>query len=119
MPTITEINNATSASLASRAAEIAAAPKSAPKPARKPARKPAPAVVVPPKSTRRALTPKERAARPVTATIAEYVKWLEKELGAATFAKLTKRELAGISITLYGAYQVSPERKAVRDGRPA
>jgi hypothetical protein len=117
MPTITEINNATSASLASRAAEIAAAPKSAPKSApKKPAPRPA---VVGYRATRRALTPKERAARPVTATIAEYVKWLEKELGAATFAKLTKRELAGISITLYGAYQVSPERKAVRDGRPA
>jgi hypothetical protein len=28
-----------------------------------------------------------------------------------------QKRAAGISITLYGAYQISPERKAARDGK--
>lgn len=66
--------------------------------------------------TRRALTPAERAERPLTATITEYVKWLRssKGIGEAKFAKLSRSDLAGYAITLYGPYQVSDDRKADR-----
>lgn len=74
--------------------------------AAKPAPKPEPKV-------RKALTPKERAAKPVTATIAGYVEWLDREVFGGKMTKAQK-EAAGISITLYGAYQSSPDRKAAR-----
>jgi hypothetical protein len=130
--TVTEINAATDASLSARTAETA---KAAPKPR---AAKAAPAkaaakpvvtkaaatkpVVAKPvaaaKATpapRKAATPRERAAKPVTATIAAYVAWLERELGRKFTAE--QRQLAGISITLYGSYQTSPERRAARSAK--
>jgi hypothetical protein len=114
---ITEINEATEASIAGRTAAIAAAPK--PKTAAKPkaAPKPAPKAETPkPKATptpRKALTPRERAAKPVTATIAAYVTWLDKTVYGSKMTTAQK-SAAGISITLYGAFQSSPERKAAR-----
>jgi hypothetical protein len=109
--TATELNAQTDAALAARTAEVAK-PKAA-----KPAAKAAPKAAKPaPKATptpRKALTPRERAAKPVTATIASYVEWLDKTVfgGKMTVAQ---KSAAGISITLYGAYQTSPERKAAR-----
>lgn len=91
---------------AKTAAKVPAPAKPPAKPAAKPAAKPVP-------TGRKALTPKERASRPVTATIAAYVGWLNKEVYGG---KLTKREqeIAGYAITLYGSYQVSPERRRAR-----
>ena len=113
--TAAEINAKTDASLASRNAQSANPPKPASKAAAKPAAaKPAPAKVAP-KATpapRKALTPRERAAKPVTQTIQDYVAWLERELGQKFTEK--DRKLAGVAITLYGAYQTSPERRAAR-----
>lgn len=62
---------------------------------------------------RKAATPKERAAKPVTVNIAAYVEWLNAEVFDGKLTEPMKRA-AGISITLYGAYQSSPERKAAR-----
>jgi hypothetical protein len=121
--TIAAANVQTEKALTGRAAQITAAaatPKTAAKrrgplsktaevPAPRPAVRPAPRTPV----TRRALTPKERAARPVTATIASYVEWLNREVFGGKMTK-AQIEAAGISITLYGAYQVSAERKAAR-----
>lgn len=114
--TAAELNAQTDASLATRTRQAATPPKTAPKaaangkaPAKAAPAKPAPKATPAP---RKALTPKERAAKPVTATIAEYVAWLEKNVTGKLTAE--QRHLAGISITLYGAYQVSPERKAAR-----
>ena len=87
-----------------------AKPKPAPKAAAKRDGNNTPAPTV-----RKAMTPKERAAKPVTATIAAYVEWLDKNhiLGPKPMTAEQKR-VAGISITLYGAYQTSPERRAAR-----
>jgi hypothetical protein len=130
--TVTEINAATDASLTARTAETAkAAPKTraaktapakatvtkpvAAKPAiTKAAAKPVATAKATP-APRKAATPRERAAKPVTATIAGYVEWLEKELGRKFTAE--QRQLAGISITLYGSYQTSPERRAARSAK--
>jgi hypothetical protein len=106
--TVSAENAKTDASVAARTAAIAAAPvKTAPKPSApkrpaKPKNEPTPAV----------LKARARAAAPVTATIASYVSWLE----ANVLGKMTaeQKSLAGISITLYGAYQASPERRAAR-----
>jgi len=114
--TISELNDATDASLASRTetkpVPVKRAPrKASPKAAAKP-KAPAKAAV-PVKSARKARTPSERAALPVTATIASYVEWLNREVYGG---KMTgpQKSLAGVSITLYGAYQISPERRAAR-----
>jgi hypothetical protein len=92
-----------------------------------PARTPAPPVKAP--TGRKALTPAERAARPVTTTIAAYVAYLGATIPAGTelpgvtgpgrkFGKLSAREraLVGLSITLYGSYQISPDRRKARLG---
>jgi hypothetical protein len=99
---------------------------------RKSAKAPAPpAPPAPPvRSGRTARTPRERAALPPTGTIAAYVDFLAREVfdgktsaklpgvtgPGAGFGKLTAREraIAALSITLYGAYQASPERRAAR-----
>lgn len=108
--TAAELNAATAKSVAARTAAIAAAPAKPAKPVSKatPAKAAAPA-----KGTKKALTPRERAARPVTATIASYVEWLNKTVFDGKMTDKDKK-VAGISITLYGNYQVSPERKAAR-----
>jgi hypothetical protein len=109
--TATEINDAAEASRAARTAEVANAPKPATKkPAAKAAPKPAPK---PAPAARKALTPRERAARPVTATVASYVAWLNKTVYAGKMTK-AQIEAAGVSLTLYGAYQKSTERRAER-----
>jgi hypothetical protein len=126
-----ELNAANDAARTVRAGEAArTAPVKAATPARK---RPAPRPKVPaPVATptgRKALTAPERAARPVTATIAAYVDYLARTIPAGTplpgvsgsgakFGKLTAREraLLGLSITLYGAYQTSPERRKARLG---
>lgn len=115
MPTIDELNAATDASLAARTAPAPAPAK--PKAPRKPRaaapkpKAPAPKPVV--TTGRKSRTPKERAALPVTATIASYVEWLNREIYGG---KMTARDktVAGVSITLYGNYQSSPERRAAR-----
>lgn len=121
---VAELNAQTDSALAARAADAAKVP--APKPVTpkrpsgkkpvtpKPAPKPAPVV----KATRKPMTPKERAAKPVTATIAAYVEWLDRNriLGSKPMTGPEKRA-AGIAITLYGSYQTSPERKLARDGK--
>ncbi len=122
--TAAELNAATDASLSARRAPAAkptvrkpaarkpaakTAPKTAPKaatPARTVAPKAAPKV-------RKAMTPRERAAKPVTATIASYVEWLNATVFDGKLSAAQK-SAAGVSITLYGAYQSSPERKAAR-----
>jgi hypothetical protein len=115
--TITEINEATEASLAARATESAKAAARNPSPAKRAAKKaapkaePKPAAKAEPK-VRKAMTPKERAAKPVTSTIADYVAWLEKNVTGKLTAD--QKHLAGLSITLYGSYQASPERRAAR-----
>ncbi len=105
------LNDAAAASVASRTAAIAAAPKTAPKTAPR-TRRPAPAPAPAP-SGRRALTPKERWARPATATVVSYVSWLEKNVVGRKFSG-PERKAAEMSLTLYGAYQGSPERRAAR-----
>lgn len=116
------LNARTDASLTSRAAESAkvtpasvASKRATAKKVVKPAAK---RPVVKAANARKALTPKERAARPVTATIAAYVEWLDKNriLSPKPLTAEQKR-VAGISITLYGAYQISPERRTARVGR--
>jgi hypothetical protein len=116
--TATELNAKTDASLAARTAEAtkpkpaSRATKAAAKNGTKPAPKPAPKPVAK-ANPRKALTPRERAAKPVTATIAAYVEWLNK---TAFGGKMTaaQKSAAGISITCYGNYQSSPERRAAR-----
>jgi hypothetical protein len=110
---VAELNAATENSIANRTAEVAKpAPKAAPKPKAKAAPKPAPKPVAK-ANPRKALTPKERAAKPVTATIAAYVEWLDKTVYGG---KMTapQKAAAGVSITLYGNFQSSPERRAAR-----
>jgi hypothetical protein len=134
--TVAELNDATDASLKARAAGAATPTATTParKPNRtsratanatgkgagkgttpakagKPAAKAAPAAKT--STPRKALTPAERAAKPVTANIAAYVEWLNRTVfdGKMTAAMI---RAAGVSITLYGAYQGSPERKALR-----
>ncbi len=114
---VAALNARTDSALTDRAAEaakVAVTPKPAAKRAPAKAATPKPA---PKPATRRALTPKERAARPVTATIAAYVEWLDKNriLGSKPMTAAEKRA-AGIAITLYGAYQTSPERRRARLG---
>lgn len=110
--TIAAANAATDASLKARVTDAAAAPAPV-KPA--PARRPRKATPPPPPVTsgRKAKTPKERAALPVTATIASYVEWLNKTVYGGKMTK-DQKAIAGVSITLYGAYQISPERRAAR-----
>lgn len=97
-------------------------PATKPAPARSGARKPAPA---PAPVGRAALSPRERASRPPTATIAAYVDFLAANVftgkpgtlpSGTPFGKLSprEREIAALSITLYGAYQSSPARRAAR-----
>lgn len=62
---------------------------------------------------RRSLTPQERAAKPVTATIAAYIYWLDEHIFEGKMTEPQKKA-AGIAITLYGAFQASPERKKAR-----
>lgn len=66
-----------------------------------------------PRRGRPALTPQERAKRPFTPTIIEYVEWLNREIFAGKLSR-PQKEAAGIAITLYGHYQASPERRAAR-----
>jgi hypothetical protein len=139
---ISQINAATDAKLAERAAtheptpasvakaavtakrratSARAAGKPSAKAAGKPVGKPTAASktappAAPARKARKAATPAERAAKPVTATIASYVLWLDRTVFGGKMTEPQKKA-AGISITLYGAYQISPERKAVRDGR--
>jgi hypothetical protein len=51
--------------------------------------------------------------KPFTKTITEYLVWLEKKTG--DFAKMDPNRLAGLAISMYGAYQKSPERIAARN----
>lgn len=113
--TITELNKQTDDALKARATEAA---KPAPKTRapRKPTAPKAPVKPVVKPAGRKALTPKERAARPVTATIAAYVEWLDKTVYGGKMTAQQK-SVAGISITLYGNYQISPERRAARGVR--
>ena len=111
--TAAELNAATDASLSARRAP-AAKPTVRKPAARKPAAKTAPKTA--PKAApkvRKAMTPRERAAKPVTATIASYVEWLNATVFDGKLSAAQK-SAAGVSITLYGAYQSSPERKAAR-----
>jgi hypothetical protein len=77
--TVDEINAATDASLASHTAPAVetAKPKTANRTAKAAAPEPAKAEPAA-KTPRKALTPKERAAKPVTANIEAYVSWLDK-----------------------------------------
>ena len=81
------------------------------------ARKTEPAAVTAPKGVP---TPKRASAsdpmqKPFTNTINSYLDWLEGKYGHAFTP--AERELAGRAITLYGSFQVSPERKAARAKR--
>jgi hypothetical protein len=109
--TVADLNAATEASVAARTAAIASAPSKAKTAKRTPKVKTP--VVAPKSSGRAALTPSERAKRPVTSTIASYVEWLDRTVYAGKMTAAQK-SAAGISITLYGNYQSSPERKAAR-----
>lgn len=65
-------------------------------------------------------TPKRASAsdpmqKPFTNTINSYLDWLQERMGVKFNAP--QRELAGRAITLYGSFQVSPERKAARAKR--
>ena len=53
--------------------------------------------------------------KPFTNTINSYLDWLQERMGVKFNAP--QRELAGRAITLYGSFQVSPERKATRAKR--
>jgi hypothetical protein len=53
--------------------------------------------------------------KPFTKTIDDYLVWLEGQIGP--FAEIAPRRLAGLAITLYRWYQVSPERRAARAGK--
>lgn len=53
---------------------------------------------------RRAATPAERAAKPLTANVLAYVEWLDETVYAGKMTEAAKKA-AGVSITLYGAYQ--------------
>lgn len=75
-----------------------------------------PAVVPEQRAGRPSLSPRERASRPVTATIASYVEWLDKTVFDGKMS-VPQKMAAGVAITLYGRYQVSPERRAIRDGQ--
>jgi hypothetical protein len=55
---------------------------------------------------------KDPLTKPFTATIEAYLDWLQARMGVKFNAP--QRELAGRAITLYGTFQVSPERKAAR-----
>lgn len=65
---------------------------------------------------RPSLSPRERAARPVTSTVADYVAWLNRVVFDGRMSG-PQIKAAGISITLYGQYQISDERRRVRDGK--
>lgn len=122
MSTISELNDKTDAALADRTGALARvasgkatngtpaspAPKRPARPARKAPPAPAPA---PAPATKKGLSPKERAARPVTATVAAYAEWLNAEIYGG---KLTAKELAiaGVSLTLYGGYQARKNGRA-------
>jgi hypothetical protein len=58
-------------------------------------------------------TPRERAALPVTDTIAHYVAWLNREVYGGKMTR-EQKEAAGVSATLYRWFQQSPERRAAR-----
>lgn len=114
--TIASLNAATDASLAARTkTEPATKPATARKPratgSKKTAAAPAPLPIK--ANGRRARTPQERAKLPVTSTIAAYVEWLDKNVYGGKMTAQQK-SVAGVSITLYGAYQISPERRAAR-----
>lgn len=49
---------------------------------------------------------------PFTQNIQEYLVWLEKRTG--DFSDMDPNRLAGLAITMYRQYQVSPERRAAR-----
>ncbi len=88
--------------------------------------KPAPAKnVVPAKDrTKTEATPKQarKTKDPVTAeftnTIQAYLPWFKDQLTAAglNWDKLPRERLAGLAITMYSRFQVSPERRAARNG---
>lgn len=127
--TLADANAATDASLAARATDAANVPTPTPTPptaakrAAKIARAPRPAAKTPtaaktPKrpatpvvptsgsvGTRRALSPAERAKRPVTANVAAYLAYLESATVLGRKLSGPERFAAGISITLYGGYQ--------------
>jgi len=50
--------------------------------------------------------------RTFTQTIDDYLVWLEGQIGP--FAGIAPRQLAGLSISLYRQFQISPERRAAR-----
>jgi hypothetical protein len=129
------LNRASDAARTARASDaVKASAPSAPVKAAKRASKarapktPAP-VKAPAPTGRKALTTAERAARPVTTTIAAYVDYLVRAIPPTTdlpgvsgagrkFGKLSARDraLLGLAITNYGAYQISPERRKARLG---
>jgi outer membrane biosynthesis protein TonB len=94
-----------------------------------PARAPKPAPTAKPSGPTATDVAAARALRPPTATIAAYVGFLDGVFAAnraatlpgvtgkgAAFGSLSAREraIAALSITLYGAFQASPERRAAR-----
>ncbi len=59
------------------------------------------------------MTPRERAALPVTGTIDHYVAWLNREVYGGKMTS-EQKEAAGVSATLYRWFQKSSERRAAR-----
>lgn len=83
-------------------------------------RKTEPAVSKAPDRTKTGPTPKRASAsdpmqKPFTNTINDYLVWLEGRYGHAFTP--AERELAGRAITLYGSFQVLPERRTARAKR--
>lgn len=72
-----------------------------------------PNMPVPKQRGRRPLTPRERAKLPLTYNVTMYVAWLDREVFDGKLSG-AQRHAAGIAITLYGAYQHSPEHRAIR-----
>jgi hypothetical protein len=73
-------------------------------------------VVVPkPKAERKTKDPLKAE---FTTTITSYLEWFRATLasGGVDFNKIPRDRLAGLAITMYGRYQVSPERRAARNG---
>ena len=53
--------------------------------------------------------------KPATQTIKDYIVWLEKQTGPFTI--MDPHRLAELAISMYGKYQISPERVAARNGK--
>lgn len=96
-------------------------PASPPRPARpasSPKTAPAKTAATAPANDTKQRKTKDPLTAPFTKTIEEYLVWLQKalEAGGQNWSKLPRERLAGLAITMYGRYQVSPERRAARNG---